>query len=91
MSIWRLDRGGPASVAVADRALSQAVIAYVLALPLGASIDLNPLNVVGAAGFIVLGSAVFKAIPHYRLYRQDTRAFHTAHLLCQQRNLPPRR
>jgi ABC-2 type transport system permease protein len=44
------------------RALSQAVIVYVLALALGVSIDLNPLNVVGAAGFVVLGSAVFSTL-----------------------------
>jgi ABC-2 type transport system permease protein len=41
------------------RALSQALIVYVLALLLGVGIDLNPLNILGVAAVIVLGSALF--------------------------------
>jgi ABC-2 type transport system permease protein len=44
------------------RALSQAAIVYVLALALGVGIDLNPLNIVGVAAFVVLGSAVFSTL-----------------------------
>jgi ABC-2 type transport system permease protein len=44
------------------RALSQAVIVYILALVLGVGIDLNPLNIAGVAGFIVLGSGVFSTL-----------------------------
>jgi ABC-2 type transport system permease protein len=44
------------------RALSQALIVYVLALILGVAIDLHPLNIVGVAAFIVLGSAVFSTL-----------------------------
>jgi ABC-2 type transport system permease protein len=41
------------------RAMSQALIVYVLALLLGVGIDLNPLNILGVAAVIVLGSALF--------------------------------
>jgi ABC-2 type transport system permease protein len=41
------------------RALSQALIVYVLALLLGVGIDLNPLNILGVAAVIALGSALF--------------------------------
>jgi ABC-2 type transport system permease protein len=44
------------------RALSQAVIVYVLALSLGVGIDLNPLNILGVAAAIVLGSALFSTL-----------------------------
>jgi ABC-2 type transport system permease protein len=44
------------------RALSQAIIVYALALVLGVGIDLNPLNVIGAGAFIVLGSVVFSTL-----------------------------
>jgi hypothetical protein len=42
------------------RALSQAIIVYILALLLGVGISLNPLNIVGVAAAIVIGSG---AIP----------------------------
>jgi len=44
------------------RALSQALIVYVLALILGVGIDLNPLNILGVAVAIVLGSALFSTL-----------------------------
>ena len=44
------------------RALSQALIVYVLALLLGVGIDLNPLNILGVAVAIVLGSALFSTL-----------------------------
>jgi ABC-2 type transport system permease protein len=44
------------------RALSQALIVYVLALILGVDIDLNPLNILGVAAAIVLGSALFSTL-----------------------------
>jgi ABC-2 type transport system permease protein len=44
------------------RALSQALIVYVLALSLGVGIDLNPLNILGVAAAIVLGSALFSTL-----------------------------
>jgi ABC-2 type transport system permease protein len=44
------------------RALSQALIVYVLALLLGVGIDLHPLNVIGVAAAIVLGSALFSTL-----------------------------
>jgi ABC-2 type transport system permease protein len=44
------------------RALSQALIVYVLALLLGVGIDLNPLNILGVAAAIVLGSALFSTL-----------------------------
>ena len=44
------------------RALSQALIVYVLALILGVGIDLNPLNILGVAAAIVLGSALFSTL-----------------------------
>src|SRR3974390_263212 len=44
------------------RALSQALIVYVLALVLGVGIDLNPLNILGVAAAIVLGSALFSTL-----------------------------
>ncbi len=44
------------------RALSQALIVYMLALLLGVGIDLNPLNILGVAVAIVLGSALFSTL-----------------------------
>lgn len=44
------------------RALSQALIVYVLALILGVDIDLNPLNILGVAAAIMLGSALFSTL-----------------------------
>jgi len=44
------------------RALSQALIVYLLALFLGVGIDLQPLNIVGVAAVIVLGSALFATL-----------------------------
>jgi len=44
------------------RALSQALIVYVLALLLGVGINLNPLNILGVAAVIVLGSALFSTL-----------------------------
>jgi ABC-2 type transport system permease protein len=41
------------------RALSQALIVYMLALLLGVGIDLNPISIFAAAAVIVLGSALF--------------------------------
>jgi ABC-2 type transport system permease protein len=44
------------------RALSQALIVYVLAFALGVGIDLNPLKIAGVAAAIVLGSALFSTL-----------------------------
>ena len=44
------------------RALSQALIVYVLALLLGVGINLNPINILGVAAAIVLGSALFSTL-----------------------------
>ena len=44
------------------RALSQALIVYVLALLLGVGISLNPLNILGVAAAIVLGAALFSTL-----------------------------
>jgi ABC-2 type transport system permease protein len=44
------------------RALSQALIVYLLALLLGVAISLNPLNILGVAAAIVLGSALFSTL-----------------------------
>ena len=44
------------------RALSQALIVYVLALLLGVGINLNPLNILGVAAAIVLGAALFSTL-----------------------------
>jgi ABC-2 type transport system permease protein len=44
------------------RALSQALIVYVLALLLGVGISLHPLNILGVAAAIVLGSALFSTL-----------------------------
>ncbi len=44
------------------RALSQALIVYILALLLGVSLDLHVLSIVGVAAAIVLGSALFSTL-----------------------------
>ena len=44
------------------RALSQALIVYLLALLLGVGIDLHPLCILGVAAAIVLGSALFSTL-----------------------------
>jgi ABC-2 type transport system permease protein len=44
------------------RALSQAIIVYLLALLLGVGLSLNPLNIAGVAAAIVLGSALFSTL-----------------------------
>jgi ABC-2 type transport system permease protein len=44
------------------RALSQALIVYLLALILGVGIALNPLNILGVAAAIILGSALFSTL-----------------------------
>jgi len=44
------------------RALSQAVIVYLLALLLGVALDLNPLHVAGVAAAIILGSGLFATL-----------------------------
>ncbi|MGO8869544.1 MAG: ABC transporter permease [Alphaproteobacteria bacterium] len=44
------------------RALSQAVIVYLLALLIGVAIDLNPLNILAVAAIIALGSALFSTL-----------------------------
>jgi ABC-2 type transport system permease protein len=44
------------------RALSQALIVYVLALLLGVNISLNPLDILGVAVAIVLGAALFATL-----------------------------
>jgi ABC-2 type transport system permease protein len=44
------------------RALSQALIVYMLALLLGVGIDLSPLNMLGVALIIILGSALFSTL-----------------------------
>lgn len=47
------------AVSSAIRGLSQACIVYVIALAMGADISLNPADIVGAALFIAIGSALF--------------------------------
>ena len=44
------------------RALSQALIVYLLALVLGVDISLNPLSILGVAAAIILGSALFSTL-----------------------------
>lgn len=44
------------------RALSQALIVYLLALLLGVGLDLNPLHIIGVAVAIVLGSGLFSTL-----------------------------
>jgi ABC-2 type transport system permease protein len=44
------------------RALSQALIVYLLALVIGVAIDLDPLNILAVAAIIALGSALFSTL-----------------------------
>jgi ABC-2 type transport system permease protein len=44
------------------RALSQALIVYVLALFLGVGIDLHPLSILGVGAAVILGSALFSTL-----------------------------
>jgi ABC-2 type transport system permease protein len=50
------------AVSAGVRALSQALIVYLLALVLGVGIDLHPLNILGVAAIIVLGSGLFSTL-----------------------------
>lgn len=50
------------SISAGVRALSQALIVYLLALVLGVGIDLHPLNILGVAVAITLGSALFSTL-----------------------------
>jgi ABC-2 type transport system permease protein len=77
-AIWERDLGvlqrylvspAPRSALVIGKALSagvrglaQAIIVYVLALLLGVGIDLNPLNILGVAAAIVLGTGLFSML-----------------------------
>ena len=44
------------------RGLSQAVIVYLLALAMGIGVSFDPLDMVGAAAFVALGSALFSTL-----------------------------
>jgi ABC-2 type transport system permease protein len=44
------------------RGLSQAIIVYLLALVMRLGVDLHPLNILGVALFIILGSALFSTL-----------------------------
>jgi len=44
------------------RALSQAIIVYVLAVFLGVDLSLKPLQIIGVCGIIILGSALFSTL-----------------------------
>jgi ABC-2 type transport system permease protein len=77
-AIWERDLGvlqrylvspAPRSALVAGkalsagvRALSQAIVVYVLALVLGVGVDIHPLNIIGVAAIIVLGSGLFSTL-----------------------------
>lgn len=50
------------AISAGVRALSQAVIVYVLALLLGVGIALNPLNMLGVAAAIIVGSGLFSTL-----------------------------
>ena len=50
------------AVSAGVRALSQAVIVYGLAILLGVGLSFNPLDVLGVAAVIVLGSALFSTL-----------------------------
>jgi ABC-2 type transport system permease protein len=50
------------AISAGVRALSQALIVYILALLIGVGIDLHPLNILGAAAVIVLGSGLFSTL-----------------------------
>ena len=44
------------------RALSQAIVVYILALILGVGIDLNPVSMLGVAAAIIIGSGLFSTL-----------------------------
>jgi ABC-2 type transport system permease protein len=50
------------AISAGVRALSQALIVYLLALLLGVGIDLAPLNILGVAAAIMLGSGLFSTL-----------------------------
>jgi len=50
------------AISAGVRALSQALIVYLLALLLGVGIDLHPLSIFGVAAAIVLGSGLFSTL-----------------------------
>jgi ABC-2 type transport system permease protein len=50
------------AISAGVRALSQAIIVYLLALVLGVGIDLDPRRILGAAAAIMLGSALFATL-----------------------------
>jgi ABC-2 type transport system permease protein len=50
------------AVSAGVRALSQAVIVYVLAIVLGVGLSFNPLDMLGVAAVIVIGSALFSTL-----------------------------
>jgi ABC-2 type transport system permease protein len=50
------------AISAGVRALSQAVIVYLLALMLGVGLSFGPLNMLGVAAAIVLGSALFSTL-----------------------------
>ncbi len=50
------------AISAGVRALSQAIIVYILASLLGVGISLNPLNIIGVATAIVIGSGLFSTL-----------------------------
>ena len=50
------------AISAGVRALSQAIIVYILALMLGVGIDLNPLSMLGVAAAILIGSGLFSTL-----------------------------
>lgn len=50
------------AISAGVRALSQAVIVYILSLMLGVGIDLNPLSMLGVAAAIILGAGLFSTL-----------------------------
>jgi ABC-2 type transport system permease protein len=50
------------AISAGIRALSQAVIVYILALALGVGINLNPLSMLGVAAAIIVGSGLFSTL-----------------------------
>jgi len=50
------------AISAGARALSQALIVYILALLLGVGIDLQPLSIIGVVAAILIGSALFSTL-----------------------------
>lgn len=50
------------AISAGIRALSQAVIVYILALLLGVNLDLHPASVLGAGAVVVIGSGLFSTL-----------------------------